>query len=444
MCYRTFIQRVDRMRDLLIFAIVFWVLLKAFSRPYIGVYLWTWMGLMNPHRLTWGMAYDFPFSAVIAGVTFAGIFTSKEHKRMVWSRETILLLIFIGWMLVTTLFAFDQGVALEYLNRVLKILIFMFITIYLITDHKKLTILLWVTVASLGYFGLKGGVFTLLKGGVSRVYGPPGSFIEENNALALALIMTVPLIGYLFFQEKRKWLRYCLGGAIFFTILSIVGSQSRGALLGIIVMGGFLWLKSRQKFMIGSIVAVATITILSLMPSSWWDRMATIQDYQQDTSAQGRINAWWTAWNVAKSNVMGGGLKMFTKETFLAYAPDPTMVFDAHSIYFQVLGEHGFIGLALFLSIGLFTWLRCNEIIRFCKKNTEQKWAADLAGMLQVSMIGFATSGAFLSLAYFDYYYHLIAITVITWNLSGTQATKQRGPLVRSRLHSESNTGRGS
>ena len=135
-------------------------------------------------------------------------------------------------------------------------------------------------------------------------------------------------------------------------------------------------------------------------------------------SAMGRINAWWTAWNVAKHNILGGGFKMFSRETFLIYAPNPNIVFDAHSIYFQVMGEHGFIGLILFVLIALLTWLRCGEIIRMCRGDLDRRWAADLAGMLQVSIIGFAVSGAFLSLAYFDYYYHLIAITLITWSLA--------------------------
>ena len=406
------------MRDIIIFAIVGVALLKVFSRPYIGIYLWTWLSLMNPHRLTWGAAYNFPFAAVVAGVTLISILIAKQPKRMIWTRESVLLLLFVLWMILTTFFAFNTSNAVEYLDRVLKIEVFVFLTIFLITDRQKLHGLIWVTALSLGFYGVKGGIFTLLGGGVSHVLGPDDSFIGENNALALALIMTVPLISYLFFQEKRRWLRYGLGGAMFLCGIAIFGSQSRGALLGVIAMATYLWFKSRRKGMVGAILIVVGVTVLLLMPDAWWERMGTIGGYQQDESAQGRVNAWWTAWNVAKQNLFGGGFKMFSRETFLIYAPDPNVVFDAHSIYFQVLGEHGFIGLGLFLLIALLTWMRCGEIIRMCKGDLERRWAADLAGMLQVSMIGFAVSGAFLSLAYFDYYYHLIAITLITWSLA--------------------------
>ena len=419
------------MRDIIIFGIVGVVLLSVFARPYIGVYLWTWLSLMNPHRLTWGAAFNFPFAAVVAGVTLIGILVSTQPKRMIWSRESVLLVLFVLWMILTTVFAFNTSPALEYLNRVLKIQIFVFLTIFLITDRTKLNGLIWVTVLSMGFYGVKGGIFTLLGGGVSHVLGPGESFIGENNSLALALIMTIPLIAYLFFQEKRRWLRFGLGGAMFFCALAVFGSQSRGALLGVIAMGTFLWFKSRRKALIGTLMLLVGVTVLLLMPDAWWERMGSIGSYEQDQSAQGRVNAWWTAWNVATHNVFGGGFKMFSKEVFLIYAPDPTIVFDAHSIYFQVLGEHGFIGLGLFLAIALLTWLRCGEIIRMCKGDLDRRWASDLASMLQVSIIGFAVSGAFLGLAYFDYYYHLIAITLITWRIAReTSKPKQSGRSV--------------
>ncbi len=289
--------------------------------------------------------------------------------------------------------------------------------------------MIWISALSLGFYGIKGGIFTILGGGVSHVLGPDESFIGENNALALALIMTVPLLLYLFFQEKRRWLRYGLAGAIFLCSISIFGSQSRGALLGVIAMAIFLWLKGRRKVLVGTLLLAVTTTVLLLMPNAWWARMGTIEAYNQDASALGRINAWWTAWNVATHNLLGGGFDMFTQKTFMAYAPDPLNVHAAHSIYFQVLGEHGFIGLGLFLAIALFTWLRCSEIIRMCKRDPERKWAADLAGMLQAAFVGYAVAGAFLSLAYFDFYYDLIAITLITWSIVQQPSSKQ--PLVR-------------
>nr|WP_305910227.1 putative O-glycosylation ligase, exosortase A system-associated [Methylomarinum sp. Ch1-1]MDP4521217.1 putative O-glycosylation ligase, exosortase A system-associated [Methylomarinum sp. Ch1-1] len=153
--------------------------------------------------------------------------------------------------------------------------------------------------------------------------------------------------------------------------------------------------------------------IFNFMPESWHSRMSTIQSYENDASAMGRINAWWMAYNLAKDNFFGGGYECFIYPSFVLYAPNPRDAHDAHSIYFEVLGEHGFIGLSLFLLLGMLTLHSARKIIKEAKQFEETKWMSDLAAMLQVSLIGYAASGAFLGLAYFDLYYHMVAIIVI-------------------------------
>jgi probable O-glycosylation ligase (exosortase A-associated) len=124
----------------------------------------------------------------------------------------------------------------------------------------------------------------------------------------------------------------------------------------------------------------------------------------------GRINAWWMAWNLAKARPIGGGFEVITPELFQKYAPDPLDLHAAHSIYFQVLGEHGFIGLALYLLI-LLLGLRNSQIIRRQTRNRpELLWAYDMASMLQVAVIGFCIGGAALSMAYYDGFLLLIAL----------------------------------
>jgi probable O-glycosylation ligase (exosortase A-associated) len=152
---------------------------------------------------------------------------------------------------------------------------------------------------------------------------------------------------------------------------------------------------------------------LMTMPESWYSRMDSMQAYQQDASAQGRINAWWTAWYVALDHpLVGGGANMFNRQTYALYAPNPQNVLDVHSIYFEALGEHGFVGLFIFLAIGIGALVTLNRVIRFAKSDAALGWMRDLASMIYVSLVGYATSGLFLGLSMFDYYYMLIAITV--------------------------------
>jgi probable O-glycosylation ligase (exosortase A-associated) len=407
------------MRDLLVTAIVFGALPFILKRPWIGILVWSWLGYMNPHKQTWGFAYDFPFAQVVAIVTIVAFVFSREKKEMVWTRETVLLLIFIGWMLFTTFFAFYPDDAWMQWDKVWKIQLVTFLTAILIKDHRQLHWLIWVVVLSIGYYGVKGGIFTLATGGQYRVWGPEGTFIGGNNEIALALIMLIPLIWYVYLQEPRKWVKRGLLAAMLLSGVAAVGSQSRGGFLAIVAMGFFLWLKSRHKFSTAIVVAVAAAITIAVMPQSWYDRMHTIKEYEQDGSALGRINAWHTAFNVAKDRVTGGGFEMFQAPTFRNYAPEPFRVHDVHSIYFEIMGEHGFIGFGMYMLLALLVWLRANQIIRVCKRDPERKWAADLAAMIQVSLVGFGAGGAFLGLAYFDLPYHLMIMLILAAKFSG-------------------------
>lgn len=401
------------MRDLVIFGIVFGLLPFVFKRPAIGALLFTWISLMNPHRLAYGAAYDFPFAAVIAGVTALAALMSKQPKRMPWTPVTITLLLFYCWMNVSSLFALEPDLVWKEWDRVSKTFFMVALTIMVLNTEKNLKLFVWVVALSLGLYGLKGGIFTIASGGHYRVYGPEGSYIAENNGMALALVTTLPIIWYVRNLVSNKWVALGLTAITVFSAVSAMGSYSRGALLGGVAMLLFLWLKSRKKVQTAVAVIAMSALVAMVMPAAWYERMNTIDNYQEDGSAMGRINAWKFAINVATSHPVGGGFNVFSPRQFLTYAPNPLDYHVAHSIYFQVLGDQGFLGLALFLLLMLFAWRTGTRVIKFCGESAELKWASDLAKMAQVSLVGYAVSGAFLSLAYFDLYYDIIIILVV-------------------------------
>jgi probable O-glycosylation ligase (exosortase A-associated) len=420
------------MRDIVLTLVIFGTLPFIFWRPHIGVLVWTWIGFMNPHRLTWSFAYDMPFAMIVALVTLASLLMSREPKKIPWTRETIVLLVFLAWMLITTIQAMYPELALVRLNQIWKILLMVFVTMMIMQSKERIDQLVWVITMSLAFYGVKGGIFTIVHGGVYHVKGPEGSFIGGDNEMGLALIMTIPLLRYLQLTTKKVWLRGFLIAATLLCAIASVGSQSRGALIGIVAMGAFLWLKSRNKVFTALVGGVAIGLVLLVMPQQWHDRMSTIKNYETDPSAMGRINAWKMAFNMAKDRPLGGGFDSFQEYSFDLYAPDPSHQADAHSIYFEVLGEHGFVGLGLFLMLGLMTWRTASWVIGRARRDREKRWAADLAGMIQVSLVGYATGGAFLGLAYFDFYYTLIALVVLCKTLmTSDSAARIADPAAR-------------
>lgn len=425
------------MRDLLVAFIVFGSLPFILKRPFWGILMLAGLGYMNPHRLCYGFMFNMPVVQIVAITTLIGMLLTKEAKRIIWSREMVVLVIFIVWMGFTTFFAFYVDRALVQYEKVIKIQILTFMTLLMLTSRERVHLFILAIVVSLGFYGVKGGIFTIIHGGVHRVQGPPGTFIEGNNELALALVMTIPLIRYLQLQETNKLIRLLLAAGMVLNVIAAVGTQSRGALVALLVTGAIFWVKSRNKIVTAIFIALAATASANIMPEEWFQRMHTIQTYDEDASARGRINAWWTAYHLANDRITGGGFETWQRPVFARYAPDPTNWRDVHSVYFEVLGEHGYVGLALFLGLMGFTWLKCSSIIRVAKRNPSNVWARDLAAMIQVSMVGYLSAGAFLGLAYFDYIYHLVAVVVVLHHLIRQPQPAAEAVSTRSQLAAE-------
>jgi probable O-glycosylation ligase (exosortase A-associated) len=171
---------------------------------------------------------------------------------------------------------------------------------------------------------------------------------------------------------------------------------------------------------------------IGVMPDRWSTRMNTISTYDQDSSAMGRINAWHAAFNLANDRpFLGGGYEYSSIKTFAKYAPNPVDLHSAHSAYFQVLGEHGYIGLLLFLSIGVSAWLTARRIIAGVGGRQEHQWAASLARALQVSAVGYAVGGVFLDVGYWDLIYYEVMILVAVERLVSTVPSTSAANLVR-------------
>ena len=402
------------MRDLIMIVIVLSGAIAALRRPWIGVMLWTWLSIMNPHRYTYGFLYDAPLAAIAVATTGLGLLMTKERESPFKSGSVVAMCIFMVWVTLSMLLGVDTAGDYWQWNKVMKIDAMILVALMLLHSKKHILALMWVAAGSLALLGAKGGLFTLLTGGNYRVWGPPGSFIEDNNEFALSLVMTIPLLRFLQMQLTNRRARYAMTGVIILCAVSSLGSYSRGALLAISAMAAFLWWNGKNKLPVGMTLALVVPLLIAFMPEAWTGRMSSMGEYQEDDSSMGRISAWWNAWNIAFHYPTGVGFDAARPELFAQFSPYPDKVHAAHSIYFQVLGNHGFIGLFLFLAIWIATWRSAGWLRTKAKKIPEAAWCADLGAMCQVCLVGYAVGGAFLSLAYFDLPYNVMVLVVLT------------------------------
>ena len=408
------------LRDLLLAGILATALPFVFRHAFIGILLWTWIGIMNPHKLAWGFMYNAPVAIIIAIVVLLAVFTTRDRVKLPLTSPLVFTALLLAWTCVTTAFAFFVSESTLQLEKVLKIQLMVFLSAAILYKREHIRLFIWVNVLSLAFYGIKGGLYTIRTAGGGKVWGPPGGFISGNNELALALIMAIPLMYFLWLTTPHTWLKRLMLVAMPLSAISAIGTQSRGALVAMVAMGVVLWWRAPGKLVNLLAISVLAAAVFAFMPQSWHDRMATIESYQDDSSAMGRIIAWQTAINIANDRVTGAGFEMYHRSIRRLYAPqtdddrfDVSIARAAHSIYFQVLGEHGYIGLVLFLLIWITAWRVAGRLRKQDLNDPDSQWLKHLGGMIQVSLIGWLAGGAFLSLAYWHFPYNMVVMLVV-------------------------------
>ena len=419
------------LRSLAILLFVLGTLPMALVEPFVGLLLWILFSYMNPHRLAYGFAYNFHWVLLIASLTlFSMLIHPQKRQPIPWGPVPVLLLLFLLWTAITTTTAVMESLAVARWVQFFKIQIMVFATLVLVTDRKRLSWLIWVIVFSFGFWAAKGGLFTLLKGGHYHVLGPRDTFFTDNNQFALVMCMTLPLMRYLQIQARNKWLRYGFWVLMALTVLSIVGTYSRGGLLALLAVLFMLFMKSRSRFGLILIVLVSAPLVFNFLPEKWAARMDTISHYQHNESAVGRIQSWEFATNVAiQRPLTAGGFSVWaSSDMWNAYGPPGAVHRAIHSIFFQILGEQGFIGLMLYLSLLFMGWRQLALTRRKLSGRADMQWLGDLAGFMQVSMVGFLAAGAFLPQAYFDFIYQILALSVVMRSLAEKHLLEQDEP----------------
>jgi putative inorganic carbon (hco3(-)) transporter len=403
----------------------------VFVQPFCGILLWTWFSIMNPHRLAWGFGASVPYALIIALSTLTAWFVSREPKTPPASAITIGLIGMLITICISTFFALSPGPAFEKLDTVIKTLIMCVLSLALLTNKVRIHAYIWVLVLSLGYFGIKGGTFALLTGGNYLVFGPENTYIADNNHLATALIMAVPLMHFLQLQSRNWWVRMGLAGMQILSLFAAVASYSRGALLAMLAMGAVFWWRSPKRLGLSIAIAAIACIVLVAAPARWFERMNTISEYQDDDSAMGRITIWKAGLNIVASHpIFGGGFRVTHAQDIVdKYAPG-TKARAVHNSHLEILIENGIVGFFFHLVLVFGTWIYGSRVRRMTQDRPDMVWARDLASMIQTSLAGYVVGGALLSLGYYDGWFNIAVAMGALHALVVRQTMQQNSPAV--------------
>jgi probable O-glycosylation ligase (exosortase A-associated) len=360
-----------------------------------------------------------PFAFIVAMAVLLGITTAPDEKRrgLPMSRETLMLMALWAVYTFTTVFAWYPDEAWPQWWKVSKILLFTFFTLFYFQDRTRLRSLFMVLALSIGFYGLKGGIWVFRTGalGSSAVLGPEGTFIGGNTEIGLALNMTLPFLLILGREEPRRWLRRLMFTAFGFSIVAIMFTYSRGAILGLPVVLMMLFLRGRRKFLGIAGIVILGYFVMLYPPKEWFDRVQSINEYEQDRSSRMRLESWQVAWRLALDHPLTGvGFwAMDHDEVFSLYLNDYIRAQSAHSIWFQVMADHGFPGLILFVGLIISCYMTLFGLKFRARGRPEAKWLINYCQMIEASLMGYIVSGSFLSQSYWDLFYHLVVFVIL-------------------------------
>jgi len=428
------------MRDIFLVVLIGAGLLATFRFPFVGVLMWTWFTCMDPHQEAFGFAKTLQFNEAIAAVTILSWLVSKERKTLPFGVPVAALILFLIWMTVNGFFAVDPDWSWPLWDRVWRIIALGLLIIPMATTKIRMHSLVWMVVLSLFYYGIKGGLFTIVTGGGGHVLGPLDSIIGDNNHLAVALLMVVPLANYLRLHSANRYISYGLLAGMALSVVAVVGTYSRGGLVTLAGLAAFAWLRTRGRLVYPIVAAIIIVPALWIMPQSYDDRLSTIKHADTDESFAGRMQAWQVAWDYATDHFpFGDGFAGAERpQVFNRYLPNAD-THAAHSIYFEVLGDQGFMGLAIYLAIIVSAFANCAQTKKLTRGRSEFVWAYDLANMMQLSLFAFCLGGSALSLAYYDVFFILVSLSVtlrafVLLQIPETQRSFRRSTQPRSKF----------
>jgi putative inorganic carbon (HCO3(-)) transporter len=414
------------MRDVVVLIFLIGCIVAAIRQPWLGVLALAVFSYLNPHTYAWGfMRYTVPCYEILFLVVAAASLTTKDRQPI--PKDWRIRAFFTLWIyfFFTTLTAKVPYAAWPKLWEVSKIYLPFIFTFWLINTREKLRYLIITIAGSIGLIAVKGGIWAIGSGFSYRVYGPEGTQFYENNAFAMATNMVIPLIILWARTTENRLLKKVLIAAVPICVASSLSSWSRGGLLGLGATMLFLVWNSRRKYLAIPVVAIGIVLALHALPEGWFARMGTMETYQQDASAMGRIEAW-------RDGIAWAFTHPFTGAGFEGWRY--VTMRDWHSAYVEIMAEHGLVAFALWFSLLFGTLIDLTRLPRLTRHLPDMAWVKDYCLMLRASLVAYATGALFLGLSYWDIFYHIVFIAVLVKKFALEELAEHRTDLATNML----------
>ncbi|WP_342249298.1 putative O-glycosylation ligase, exosortase A system-associated [Sphingomonas sp. OTU376] len=424
------------MRDLVFVAFLLAFFGMGFRKPFIFVLVYAYIDIVSPQRLTYLLLNSIPISLIAVGLSVLGWLAMDDKKDVRVAPRQLLIVILLAYCFYTTKNADFKVEALDKWDWVWKALAFAaFLPLTLRTKLRIESLLLFMVLSASSII-IVGGIKTLGSGGG---YGELNLMVANNSGLyegstiSTVAIAIIPLIVWFMrfgtiFKPDWKVKSFCLA-LIFACLLIPVGTSTRTGLLCIGLVALLMIRDAKRKLVYLTALGCLGLAAIPFLPSSFTERMGTIKTYKADASASTRLAVWQWTMDYAKTHPMGGGFEAY-RQNKIRYEKvatendgtgqttvDRSLEVDSarayHSAYFEMLGEQGYPGLAIWLLINILGIFRM-EVLRQRYKKPEpgQEWVAPLASALQTAHIVYMLGATFIAIAFQPFVYMLIGAQI--------------------------------
>ena len=419
------------MLGLVFLAFIFYVLLLGLRRPFLWVLLYVYIDIIAPQRIAWGLIQNLQVSLIAFLAAFGGYVLLDRKEHVGFSLRQFLLLLLLAYCFWTTGNAdFPKEAATKW-AWVWKALLFAIFLPFTLTTRARIEALALTMVLSIGMIVIATGMKVVLGGGG---YGELNFFVDDNSGiyesstLATVAIALTPLIWWFTRYGtiyRPHWTVSTFAIALIFACLLIpVGTEARTGLVCIAALCVLMLRYTQRRLLFITGAAAIALAALPFLPQSYYDRMATIAQPDGDASASTRLAVWKWTLDYVSAKPMGGGFDSYRANSFTYQMPvrtqneagnttsvTYTQVTDEarafHSSFFEVLGEQGWPGLFIWLTLhGLGIWqmerigMRWRARERSGHASEEEAWIAPMATALQLASLIYLVGAAFQGIAY--------------------------------------------
>lgn len=414
------------------------------AAPFVMSLAYIWVDIFQPQSVAPAIAAMIPISMVTALVAILAYLVGDRGPPRI-TLLTLLLVAWAAWMTLTTSWALFPDYAWRKWDWAFKTAAFTTLLPFVFTSRIRIEAALLVFVCAIMAHVLPFAVKTAISGGgYGRQLGlvpVNGGWGGEGSTLSTYAFATLPLVAYLqhhsLIAPGRGLMRYVYYAAPVFAAIGTIGTFARAGVLAGVVWAAIAWWHSRRKVALLIVLAGGIFAILPLMGTEWTARIMTTTEARGDDSALGRLLAWQWTLDFAMRNPAGGGFDVYRGSYAVAERPDGTQFtingLASHNIYFEVLGEQGWVGLGIFLSIFAVFFFGMMRVRYKARRREDLAWMVGLASALMQSTLIFMVGAAFVGIAHQPLHHYLIMFAV---SLIVLMARVGAAPAVRSALPS--------